>query len=87
LADDLKSGALVPILDDFSRQQYSIDALYPHREHLPAKVRTFIDLLAKNMRQVDFDSRAHDRKRSNDPLEEAVSSSVPRPAPKQRTLG
>lgn len=61
LIDDLKSGALVPILDEFLRQQFSIDALYPHREHLPAKVRSFIDLLARNLRQIDFDSCAHKR--------------------------
>ena len=87
LMDDLKSGALVPILDKFMRQQFSIDALYPHREHLPAKVRTFIDLLAKNLRQIDFDPRAHERKSSNDPFQEVVSSTDSRRAPKQRTLG
>jgi DNA-binding transcriptional LysR family regulator len=62
LIDDLKSGALVPILDEFLRQQFSIDALYPHREHLPAKVRTFIDLLAKNLHKADFDPCAQARK-------------------------
>ena len=64
LIDDLKSGALVPILDEFLRQQFSIDALYPHREHLPAKVRTFIDLLAKNLHKTDFDPCAQARKAS-----------------------
>jgi DNA-binding transcriptional LysR family regulator len=87
LMDDLKSGALVPILDGFLRQQFSIDALYPHREHLPAKVRAFIDLLAKNLREIDFDPCAHERKRSNDPVQEAVASTDSHPAPKQRTLG
>ncbi|MFZ2075182.1 MAG: LysR family transcriptional regulator, partial [Xanthobacteraceae bacterium] len=48
--DDLKSGALIAVLSDFLPKQFSIDALYPHREHLPAKVRTFIDVLAKNFR-------------------------------------
>jgi DNA-binding transcriptional LysR family regulator len=37
LIDDLESGALVSILDEYLRQQFPIDALYPHREHLPAK--------------------------------------------------
>jgi DNA-binding transcriptional LysR family regulator len=54
--DDLKSGALVAILSDFLPKQFSIDALYPHREHLPAKVRTFIDLLAKNFRRTNWNS-------------------------------
>ncbi|MGA9896050.1 MAG: LysR family transcriptional regulator [Alloacidobacterium sp.] len=87
LIEDLKSGALVPILDEFLQQQFSIDALYPHREHLPAKVRTFIDLLAKNLHQINFDAYAHERKRSNDLKQELAASSGPRPAPKQRTQG
>ena len=64
LIDDLKSGALVSILDEFLPKQFSIDALYPHRDHFPAKVRTFIDLLAKNFRQIDFDACVgHSRQR------------------------
>jgi DNA-binding transcriptional LysR family regulator len=51
--NDLKSGTLVSILADFLPKQFSIDAYYPHREHLPAKVRTFIDLLADDLRQID----------------------------------
>ncbi|MGA7229970.1 MAG: LysR family transcriptional regulator [Xanthobacteraceae bacterium] len=58
--DDLKSGALVAVLSDFLPKQFSIDALYPHREHLPAKVRTFIDVLARNFRQTDWDAMAHE---------------------------
>jgi DNA-binding transcriptional LysR family regulator len=57
--DDLKSGALVAVLDDFLPKRFSIDALYPHREHLPAKVRTLIDVLAKNFRQTDWDVTGH----------------------------
>jgi DNA-binding transcriptional LysR family regulator len=55
LSEYLKSGSLVPILRDFLPKQYSVDALYPHREHLPAKVRTFIDLVVKNLRRTDWD--------------------------------
>ncbi|MGB5181100.1 MAG: substrate binding domain-containing protein, partial [Xanthobacteraceae bacterium] len=58
--DDLKSGALVAVLSDFLPKQFSIDALYPHREHLPAKVRTFIDVVAKNFRQTDWHAIAHE---------------------------
>jgi DNA-binding transcriptional LysR family regulator len=87
LVDDVKSGALVRILDEFLPKQFSIDALYPHREHLPAKVRTFIDLLAKHFRQIDFDACAGERKRSNDALREAVTPNGRRRAPKQRTPG
>jgi DNA-binding transcriptional LysR family regulator len=87
LIGDLTSGALVPILDEFLPKQFSIDALYPHREHLPAKVRTFIDLLAHNFRQIDFDAWPGERKPSNDPLRGAVTPSGPRLAPKQPTPG
>ena len=58
--DELKSGALVAVLSDFLPKQFSIDALYPHRDHLPAKVRTFIDVLAKNFRQTDWDAVAYE---------------------------
>jgi DNA-binding transcriptional LysR family regulator len=46
--DDLTSGALESILSDFLPTPFSIDAFYPHREHLPIKVRSLIDLVAKN---------------------------------------
>ena len=82
--DDLKSGALVSILSDFLPKQFSIDALYPHREHLPAKVRTFIDLLVENFRQIDWDPCAYDGKRSSDPIAQVVPPSAPRPASKRR---
>jgi DNA-binding transcriptional LysR family regulator len=47
MLENLRSGALVPVLSDFLSNQFSIDALYPHREHLPAKVRAFIDVRCK----------------------------------------
>jgi DNA-binding transcriptional LysR family regulator len=46
VAEHIKSGQLVPILSEFLRAEYSINAIYPHRHHLSAKVRTFIDMLA-----------------------------------------
>ena len=49
VADELKSGTLVPVLSEFLSEEFTMDALYPSREHLPAKVRSFIDLAAKNL--------------------------------------
>jgi DNA-binding transcriptional LysR family regulator len=49
VADELRCGELVPLLTEFLPDKVSISALYPHREHLPAKVRSFIDLVAKNL--------------------------------------
>ena len=61
LAEDLKSGALIPLLSEFLSTEYSIDALYPNREHLPTKVRTFIEIVAKNFRQISWDPCAHEK--------------------------
>jgi DNA-binding transcriptional LysR family regulator len=51
VADDLNSGRLVPILTKFRTRELTIDAIYPHRRHLPAKVSSFIDLLLKHFRE------------------------------------
>jgi DNA-binding transcriptional LysR family regulator len=46
IADDLESGRLVRLLSEYRPVELSMNAVYPHRHHLSAKVRTFIDLLA-----------------------------------------
>jgi DNA-binding transcriptional LysR family regulator len=40
------TGRLVPLLPEFRPVEFAINAIYPHRRHLSAKVRRFIDLLA-----------------------------------------
>ena len=45
--DDLRASRLVSILDAYRPVDFAINAIYPHRHHLSAKVRTFIDLLAQ----------------------------------------
>jgi DNA-binding transcriptional LysR family regulator len=44
-SDLLASGALIPILLDYPTPEMEIVALYPHRRHLTAKVRAFVDIL------------------------------------------
>jgi DNA-binding transcriptional LysR family regulator len=44
--DDLESGRLIRLLPEYRPVEMSMNAVYPHRHHLSAKVRTFIDLLA-----------------------------------------
>ncbi|WP_421857116.1 LysR family transcriptional regulator [Oricola sp.] len=44
--DDLKSGALVEVLEDCLQGEAGIYAVYPHRRHLPGKVRALVDYLA-----------------------------------------
>ncbi|HTV87712.1 MAG TPA: LysR family transcriptional regulator [Stellaceae bacterium] len=45
LQDELAAGLLVRLLPDYQGVEFSIAAVYPHRRHLPAKVRVFIDAL------------------------------------------
>ena len=50
-ADELASGALVRCLPDYKlTPDRGIYAVYPHRRFLPAKVRSFIDLLEEHLK-------------------------------------
>jgi DNA-binding transcriptional LysR family regulator len=46
--DDLESGRLVRLLPEYRTVEFSMNAIYPHRHHLSAKVRVFIDLLVRH---------------------------------------
>jgi DNA-binding transcriptional LysR family regulator len=46
VADDLEAGHLIRLLSEYRPVDMSMNAVYPHRHHLSAKVRSFIDLLA-----------------------------------------
>jgi DNA-binding transcriptional LysR family regulator len=46
--DDLESGNLVRLLPEYRPVEFSMNAVYPHRHHLSAKVRIFIDLLVRH---------------------------------------
>jgi DNA-binding transcriptional LysR family regulator len=46
ISDLLESGALVPVMPGYRTPEFEIDALYPHRRHMTAKLRVFIDMLA-----------------------------------------
>ena len=45
VAGDLESGRLVRLLPEYRSVELAVNAVYPHRHHLSAKVRRFIDLL------------------------------------------
>jgi DNA-binding transcriptional LysR family regulator len=47
LAGDIDSGALVRLLPGYQPVELAINAIYPHRNNLSVKVRSFIDLLAE----------------------------------------
>jgi DNA-binding transcriptional LysR family regulator len=51
LADEIKTGRLIPVLDEFVRAKHPISAVYPHRLNLSAKVRAFIELATKHLRE------------------------------------
>lgn len=45
VGDDLDSGRLIRLLPEYRPVEFAMSAVYPHRHHLSAKVRIFIDLL------------------------------------------
>ena len=47
LGPDLKARRLVPVLTSYSSATGTIHAVYPSHRYLSAKVRTFVDFLAK----------------------------------------
>lgn len=44
--DDIEAGRLVRILPGFLPNEAGIYAVFPHRRHLPARTRVFVDFLA-----------------------------------------
>ena len=45
----LCAGRLVRVLPDYSMGEFPIVALYPHRQYVSAKVRSFVDFAAKHL--------------------------------------
>src|SRR5690348_5351740 len=45
--EDIRAGRLIHVLPDWQSGEWPIVALYPNREHLPAKVRLFVDYAVK----------------------------------------
>ncbi len=46
IEEELKSGSLISLLEDRIPSGGGIYAVYPHRRHVPGKVRVFVDFLA-----------------------------------------
>jgi DNA-binding transcriptional LysR family regulator len=46
-AEDVAAGRLVALMPKYRPLEFSINAVYPNRHHLPTKTRTFIDRLAE----------------------------------------
>jgi len=52
--DHIDSGALLPVLPGFNLKPVGIYAVYPHREHMPPKVRAFMDFLSRRCQQAPW---------------------------------
>lgn len=46
VGDDIEAGRLIPVLQDYATDKQIISAVFPHRKHLPAKVRALLDFLS-----------------------------------------
>jgi DNA-binding transcriptional LysR family regulator len=53
--DDVVAGRLVPVLDDWDLPRLTINVAFQTRQHMPAKVRLFIDALVERFRANDYE--------------------------------
>lgn len=44
---DIEAGRLIALLPDYDIEKQQVHAVYPHRRHLPAKVRVMLDFLTE----------------------------------------
>lgn len=51
IADEIRLGALVPILTDYGRDPRPVHVVYPRQGLMPLKVRAFIDWIAPRLRE------------------------------------
>lgn len=63
VADDLKSGQLIQVLAGCAPIEMTVDATYPHRQHLSPKVRAFIDLAVKQLQTAEWTVKAEHNRR------------------------
>jgi DNA-binding transcriptional LysR family regulator len=49
VAEQIKRGELMTVLDDWPATETSVYALYPSKKHMPAKVKAFLDFAAEQL--------------------------------------
>ena len=54
ICEQIYTGKLTPILTDYELDPVGVYAVYPHKEHLPPKVRIFLDFLEKRCRNAPW---------------------------------
>ena len=59
VAEDLKTGRLLRLLPDYVAVEAAIQAVYTGGRHLSTRVRTFLDFVAKRLREIDIDRPYH----------------------------
>ncbi|WJH37984.1 LysR family transcriptional regulator (plasmid) [Aliirhizobium terrae] len=47
VSEDIAAGRLVGLMTEYSGVEFTVSAIFPNRNHLPNKVRLFIDLLVE----------------------------------------
>ncbi|HLV78561.1 MAG TPA: LysR family transcriptional regulator [Marinobacter sp.] len=50
---DLESGAMVSLLDDWVSEKRTIHMLYPNRDQLPNKIRSFVDFVIRKSSELE----------------------------------
>jgi DNA-binding transcriptional LysR family regulator len=55
--DDIVAGRLVPVLDEWDLPRLTINLAYQSRQHLPAKVRCFIDFIVEHFTRMDYERK------------------------------
>lgn len=61
---EIESGALVPLLNEYSTSQINAYAIYPQTRHLSQRVRTFVDFLVKRFEGTPYWDLCLDKPRS-----------------------
>jgi DNA-binding transcriptional LysR family regulator len=51
IADEIARGEMVRLLPDYRPVEFTINAIYANRTHLPAKIRVFLDMTAERFTQ------------------------------------
>jgi DNA-binding transcriptional LysR family regulator len=54
VGQDLRKGRLQAVLKGYIPTSLEIHAVYPHRKHLSAKVRTFVDFLHERFQPIPY---------------------------------
>lgn len=58
VAEDVEAGRLVQVLAEFPSPEQPINAIYPHREFMPSKVRSFIDSATQEFKDARWNGDA-----------------------------